>query len=105
MTRRIMSLLAAMVLLCTMLNFGAASAATEEKEDLLQLAVDLGIIDESMQKRADKNIKETEVPAILQAVFVHGYGRESTYLNQMKNFAEKGRDASRYWFAMGIFYP
>ncbi|MER2056238.1 MAG: cellulase family glycosylhydrolase [Clostridia bacterium] len=105
MTRRIMSLLAAMVLLCTMLNFGAASAATEEKEDLLQLAMDLGIIDESMQMRADKNIKETEVPAILQAVFVHGYGRESTYLNQMKNFAEKGRDASRYWFAMGIFYP
>ena len=80
MTRRIMSLLAAIVLLCTMLNFGAAFAAAEEKEDLLQLAVDLGIIDENMQKRADENIKEAEVPALLQAVFVHGYGRESAYL-------------------------
>ena len=33
MTRRIMSLLAAIVLLCTMLNFGAAFAAAEEKEE------------------------------------------------------------------------
>lgn len=105
MTRRIMSLLAAIVLLCTMLNFGAAFAAAEEKEDLLQLAVDLGIIDENMQKRADENIKEAEVPALLQAVFVHGYGRESAYLNQMKYYAIEGRDASRYWFAMGMYYP
>ena len=101
--KRIMSFLAAVLLFVMTVDFSFQAAA--EDEDLMQIAVDLGIINEDMLSRADENIKEAEVLPMLHAVFEHGYGKKSTFLDMMADLAIEGRDASRYWFASAIFYP
>lgn len=81
-----------------------STTSSESLDEQLEEAVELGIIDEEMARRADETAIETEIPGMLQAVHKHGYGHESAYLTQMAEYAGKRR-ASRYWFAMGMFYP
>ncbi len=70
----------------------------------LDEAVRLGIISYKTAKKAKKNALEKDIPPMLQAVYRHGYGKKSKYLAKMTKLAKKGRKASRYWFAMGMFY-
>ncbi len=103
MFKRVMSLIVVALLMCTVLVMGCNAAA--EETDLLQEAVNLGIIDSSMMLRENEFAREEEIPDMLQAVFVHGYGKESVFLKLMKEkLALRRREASRYWFAMAVFY-
>jgi len=76
----------------------------EQSARNLEEAVALGILSEEMAKRPNDPAMEKDIPGMLQPVFVHGYDHESVYLQQMANCAEEGRIASRFWFAMGIYY-
>ena len=99
----------ALLMISVLLMAIAAPSVSENRqadtdEEMLREAIRLGIADEDILLRKNEPVMEKDIPAMVQAVFRHGYGKESAFLKQMETLAEPDRQASRYWFAMAVFY-
>ncbi len=76
--------------------------------DKMDYALSVGIINDTMYKRADEIISRKETARVLQNSFQHGYGKQSRYLKDMEwgvySEVDYNRPATRYFLTQLIFF-